>query len=175
MVLAMVSFGGRLLYKKMSATKTQPQATRVLETVTLDSVSQWEPIVLSDIEKKAGIIARQKKSQPEATLIFRKIPGKLDDKVDINKLPDEIVASFTKTLTNFTLIDKKVVDVGGFQTVLIHYKMTGSKEGTLENEIFVIPTANQTFYLTYGAKEADFAQLEGDINTLNDSFIKQVR
>ena len=167
-------FIGNSVKNRFFSKSPQEQQTQDVEDVSIELPDGWGEVKLTASDQKAAIIARRERSNPNASLIIRKIVGQLDENFDIKTLPEALVATFSTELKGFTLVDKEVKKFGGFETAQVHYKQT-TKGETFENLIVVMPTANQTFYLTFRASEDDFAEAQDDFDTIVTDFADFVK
>ncbi len=143
----------------------------IVTSVSLSYPSGWREQPLSDFDKKVNIILRLKKVSPDASFIARTVFGDLEKGFDINSLSDQTAESLAKKIQNFELSGKSVSHIGPFDAVQVLYTQVGPKDNnSYENILIIIPTQNQTFYLTFRSLEGDFSKIKSDVETITNNF-----
>ena len=155
----------------LRTTSKEVATVKVVRSVNLSYPDGWQEERLTNADVIAGILLKLRREDPEATLILRTIVGKLEEGVDINSLSDQIVAAFEKEIENFSLVEKKVSRLESFNSVDVTYKQSSSEDNkTYKNRIIIMPTKNQTFYLTFRSEDTDFEKVEADIEKVTSDF-----
>ena len=179
-VASVVILGGFFLFKdKISDTTPKNGVTNVeiVSKVDIDYPQGWTEQKLTDVDKIAGIILNLERSTPEATFILRTIVGQLEENINIDELSDEIVNKFNKEIENFDLVNKKVYRLDSLDAIEVRYKQKSEAEDNkvYENLIIIIPTKNQTFYLTFRSDESDFDKIQKDIGKISKDFVSPLK
>ena len=159
--------------------RDKPAVNQSKETAAISSVSfsypeGWQEVKLTNADKIAGLILRLKKADPESSTLVRAITGKLEKDIDIKALPGQIADTLSREAQNVTIVSKEVVRVGPYDAIKVRYKQVSKDNVTFENVMTVIPTLNQTYYLTARTKQADFSKIEADIDKLVKGFADSV-
>jgi len=155
----------------LRTTSKEVATVKVVRSVNLSYPDGWQEERLTNADVIAGILLKLRREDPEATLILRTIVGKLEEGVDINSLSDQIVAAFEKEIENFSLVEKKVSRLESFNSVDVIYKQSSSEDNKIyKNRIIIMPTKNQTFYLTFRSEDTDFEKVEADIEKVTSDF-----
>ena len=179
-VASVVILGGFFLFKDKISDLTSKNGVTNVEVVSkvdIDYPQGWTEQTLTDGDKIAGIILNLERSAPEASFILRTIVGQLEENINMNDLSDEIVDTFNQEIENFDLVSKKVYRLDSFDAIEVRYTQESEAEDNkvFENLIIIIPTKNQTFYLTFRANESDFDQIQEDIEKISKDFVGQVK
>ena len=155
----------------LRTTSKEVATVKVVRSVNLSYPDGWQEERLTNADVIAGILLKLGREDPNATLILRTIVGKLEEGVDINSLSDQIVAAFEKEIENFSLVEKKVSRLESFNSVDVIYKQSSSEDNKIyKNRIIIMPTKNQTFYLTFRSEDTDFEKVEADIEKVTSDF-----
>ena len=172
-ILAILAAGYFLFRDEIALRTTSKEVAtvKVVRSVNLSYPDGWQEERLTNADVIAGILLKLRREDPEATLILRTIVGKLEEGVDINSLSDQIVAAFEKEIENFSLVEKKVSRLESFNSVDVIYKQSSSEDNKIyKNRIIIMPTKNQTFYLTFRSEDTDFEKVEADIEKVTSDF-----
>ena len=172
-ILAILAAGYFLFRDEIALRTTSKEVAtvKVVRSVNLSYPDGWQEERLTNADVIAGILLKLGREDPEATLILRTIVGKLEEGVDINSLSDQIVAAFEKEIENFSLVEKKVSRLESFNSVDVIYKQSSSEDNKIyKNRIIIMPTKNQTFYLTFRSEDTDFEKIEADIEKMTSDF-----
>ena len=155
----------------LRTTSKEVATVKVVRSVNLSYPDGWQEERLTNADVIAGILLKLGREDPNATLILRTIVGKLEEGVDINSLSDQIVAAFEKEIENFSLVEKKVSRLESFNSVDVIYKQSSAEDNKIyKNRIIIMPTKNQTFYLTFRSEDTDFEKIEADIEKMTSDF-----
>lgn len=120
---------------------------------------------ITQADKNAGVVSEARHIDPTASVVVRIVAEALDKSFDIKSLPDQTVNSLQKSLSDFSLVSKKLTQAGKHDAVEVSYK--SSADGvTYENTTIIVPTTRKTFYITFAAKPADFAKITSDIKAI---------
>ncbi|HCM52090.1 TPA: hypothetical protein DIS56_03105 [Candidatus Saccharibacteria bacterium] len=168
-IVAVVGAGWFFIFRDNPAVN-QSKETPAISSVSFKYPEGWQTVKLTDADKIAGIILRLNKTNPESSLIIRAITGKLQKDVDFKALPGQIADTLAREAQNVTIISKDVARIGAYEAIVVRYKQVSKDNVNFENIMTVMPTLNQTFYLTARAKQADFSKIEGDSGKLSKDF-----
>ena len=179
-VASVVILGGFFLFKDKISDLTSKNGVTNVEVVSkvdIDYPQGWTEQTLTDGDKIAGIILNLEKKDPEASFILRTIVGQLEENINMSDLSDKIVDTFNQEIENFDLVSKKVYRLDSFDAIEVRYTQESEAEDNkvFENLIIIIPTKNQTFYLTFRANESDFDQIQEDIEKISKDFGGQIK
>ncbi len=172
-ILALLAAGYFLFRDEIALRTTSKEVAtvKVVRSVNLSYPDGWQEERLTNADVIAGILLKLGREGPGATLILRTIVGKLEEGVDINSLSDQIVAAFEKEIENFSLVEKKVSRLESFNSVDVIYKQSSAEDNKIyKNRIIIMPTKNQTFYLTFRSEDTDFEKIEADIEKMTSDF-----
>ena len=173
-VLLVVLAAGYFLFRDEIALRTTSKEVanvKVVRNVNLSYPDGWQEERLTNADVIAGILLKLRSEDPEATFILRTIVGKLEEGVDMDGLSDQIVAAFEKEIENFDLVEKKVSRLESFNSVEVTYKQKSSEDNkTYQSRIIIMPTKNQTLYLTFRSEDTDFEKIEADIEKMTSDF-----
>ena len=172
-ILAILAAGYFLFRDEIALRTTSKEVAtvKVVRSVNLSYPDGWQEERLTNADVIAGILLKLGREDPNATLILRTIVGKLEEGVDINSLSDQIVAAFEKEIENFSLVEKKVSRLESFNSVDVIYKQSSAEDNKIyKNRIIIMPTKNQTFYLTFRSEDTDFEKIEADIEKMTSDF-----
>ena len=175
-VLAVLAVGWFLFFREEGI----PGANKI-ETVTLSGTvfsypGNWQQLQATATEQKAGIVLKLGSANPTGSFVWRALKGKLDKDVIVSSLPDGIANSLTSEVAGTKIISKGLTKLGTKDAVKINYTRpasTGSKV-TNQNVMYVVPRPNQTDYLTFSSKVADFSKLEPGFSKILSSFVTYI-
>ena len=144
----------------------------VVKKLDLSYPSGWQEERRTKADVIVGILSKANRENPDATLIIRSITGKLEESVNVKTLTDQVADSLSKEIENFEgLVSKKAIKIKSFDAVEVRYKQKSSRDDiTYEVLQIIIPTQNQTFFLTFRSPEADFNAAQGDVEKIVDDF-----
>jgi hypothetical protein len=173
---------GIVMFNKTKAdtnTKDQNPSSQVTKIAVPPSgvvyPSGWqEAKEINSTNKQNGVISEATRNNPTALVVVRETIGSLEKDFDIKKQPDLVAASLQKELNGFKLISKSVTKVGSYDSVKINYTAPAPDELQYETAMFIIPTPNKTFYVTYQSPE-DEAEISKDIATINQAIVQYIK
>jgi hypothetical protein len=172
-VLAVVVGAGTGIYFRVRG--GDGESIRVVTAVQVPYPAGWSERPLSEADRNAGLLMGLERAEPEASFLSRTVIARLATDFDIDELADDTVAALSAEIDNFDLVSKGVSSAGPFDVVLISYRQMG-QEGLAghRNLMAIVPTPNQTFYLTLRAEEGDFRQVEREGLKIIAAFVNYV-
>ncbi len=152
------------------------ESVRVIIAVEIPYPADWSEIPLTEADTNAGLLLKVEREKPEASVLARTVIATLATDFDINDLAEETVAALSGEVDNFTLLGDSVSPVGAFDSVLISYQQKGEETSAPDYQVFmaIIPTPNQTFYLTIRAEKKDFQKIEDEGLDIINAFAANV-
>jgi len=150
------------------------ESARVVTAVQFPYPDGWEEQPLTEADRNAGLVLSLERQRPDASFLARTVITRLPADFDINQLADESETALSSEIESFELLRGSIVSVGPYDAVKLNYLQTD--EGGVEHEatMVIVPTSNQTFYLTFRADEADFRQIEDEGLEIADTFAAYV-
>src|SRR3972149_395338 len=157
---AAILFGGGFYF-------LQNRGPKLLTGVEVSYPAGWQEQALNDAERAVGILLRLSRTSPDAAVFVRTIVGVLEDGFQIQTLEDEVSRSLGASLKGFKLVSQEVVSIGSLEAVEVRYTQKDEGDNKLyEALMVVIPTPQQTFFLTFRSLEKDFSQVESEAKEL---------
>ena len=150
------------------------QSTRVVTAVQFPYPDGWDEQTLTEADRNAGLVLSLERQRPGASFLARTVITRLPADFDINQLADESEAALSSEIEGFELLRGSIVVVGPYDAVKLDYSQTGEDGAEHEATMVIIPTSNQTFYLTFRAEEADFQRIEDEGLEIADTFAAYV-
>jgi hypothetical protein len=148
---------------------------RVVTSVQIPYPEGWGEQPLTEADRNAGLLLKLDRERPEASFLARTVIARLAPDFDIDELAGDTEAALSAEIDNFDLISSSVLPIGPFDAVRIYYRQTGEEELAGHRVIMaIVPTPNQTFYLTFRAEERDFRRIEGEGLQIIDAFVNDV-
>ena len=137
---------------------------RVIIAVQVPYPEGWSERPLTDTDRNAGLLLNLERDGPEASFLARTVIATLASNFDINQLADETEIALSSEIDNFELVSTRVSPIGEFDAVRISYRQDGVGTSAPDFQVLmaIIPTPNQTFYLTTRAERKDFAKIEDE-------------
>lgn len=150
------------------------ESARVVTAVQFPYPVGWNEQPLTEADRNAGLVLSLEKRQLGAAFLARTVITRLPEDFDINQLAEESEAALSSEIESFELLRRSVVSVGVYDAVKLNYLQTD--EGGVEHEatMVIIPTSNQTFYLTFRAEAKDFQKMEDEGLQIADTFAAYV-
>jgi hypothetical protein len=152
------------------------ESIRVIIAVQIPYPAGWSEEPLTEADRDAGLLLKLERERPEASFLARTVIATLATDFDINELADDTEAALSAEIENFQLVRKSVSPIGPFDAVRISYRQEG--EGTFAPDyqvlMAIVPTPNQTFYLTLRAEKKDFRKIEDEGLYIIDAFASDV-
>ena len=151
------------------------ESIRVVTAVQMPYPDGWGEQPLTEPDKNAGLLLSLERDRPEASFLARTVVAILAPDFDINQLADDTEAALSAEIENFDLLSKSVTPIGPFDAVRISYRQ--SDESTLTDRqvlMTIVPTANQTFYLTFQAGKESFFSIEDEGSEITNTFVSYV-
>ena len=151
-------------------------SVRVIIGVEITYPAGWSEVPLTTDDTNAGLLLKVDREKPEASFLARTVIATLATDFDINQLAEETVAALNAEVDNFTLLSDSVSKVGAFDAVLISYLQKGEGTSAPDYRVFmaIVPTPNQTFYLTTRAEKKDFSKVEDEGLAIINAFATNV-
>ncbi len=151
------------------------ESVRVVTAVRITYPAGWNEQALSEADRNAGLMLKLQRQGPAASFLARTVIARLAPDFDINQLASQTQAALSSEIQNFDLLSKDVSAIGPYNAVKIYYRQTG-QTGTADYQtlVAIIPTANQTFYLTFRAEKSDFPKIEDEGLQIANDFAKFV-
>ena len=151
-------------------------SVRVIIAVDIAYPADWSEVPLTQDDSNAGLLLKVEREKPEASFLARTVIATLATDFDINQLADETVAALNAEVDNFTLLGDSVSPVASFDAVLISYQQKGEEISAPDYQVFmaIVPTPNQTFYLTLRAEKKDFKGIEDEGLDIINAFAANV-
>lgn len=160
----------------VARTKGATPAQTAIAPSGIEYPSSWtEASQMSTTDERAGVISEAAQESTSTTVIVRKVAEELPKDFNINTLPSQIVASLTKGVGGFHLISDNVIQVQSYNTIQIDYTSTGNANKTLMNEMYIIPTQTNTFYITYTNSKGLISESQSDITNINTSIATYIK
>jgi len=150
------------------------ESARVVTAVQFPYPDGWDEQPLTAADRSAGLVLSLERQRPGASFLARTVITRLPADFDINQLADDSEAALSTEIPSFELLRGSIVSVGPYDAVKLNYLQTDA--GGLDHEatMVIIPTSNQTFYLTFRSEESDFRQIEDDGLEITDTFAAYV-
>ena len=152
------------------------ESIRVVTSVQLSYPDGWSEQPLTEADRNVGLLLSLERERPEASFLARTIIARLAPDFDINELADDTVTALSAEIDNFDLVSKSASPIGPFDAVRIYYRQEGEGTFAADHQVLmaIVPTPNQTFYLTLRAEKDDFRQVEDDGLRIIDDFVAHI-
>ncbi len=156
------------------------ESVRVVTAVQIPNPDGWSEQTLTEADRNAGLLLSLERDRPQASFLARTVVARLTPDFDINQLADDTEAALSTEIENFDLLSKSVTPIGPFDAVRISYRQTGESGLTdrqvLDRQVLmtIVPTANQTFYLTFQAEQESFLAIEDEGSEITTTFVAYV-
>jgi hypothetical protein len=149
------------------------ESIRVVTGVQFPYPQGWTEQPLADVDRSAGLMLKLERERPDASFLARTVIARLAADFDINGLAGDTEAALSAEIEGFDLVSRDVTRLGPYDAVRISYRQSG--DGADHQTLMVIvPTPNQTFYLTLRAEKAQFRQIESDGSRIINDFVTYV-
>ena len=151
------------------------ESIRVVTAVQIPYPDGWSEQPLTDADRNAGLLLTLERDGPDASFLARTVIAGLAPDFDVNQLADDAGAALSAEIENFDLLSKSVVPIGPFDAVRISYRQADER-GFSDHQVLmtIVPTPNQTFYLTFRAEREDFLAVEDEGLEITDTYIAYV-
>ncbi len=150
------------------------ESVRVIIAVQIAYPAGWSEEPLTEADSNAGLLLKLDRERPEASFLARTVIATVATDLDINQLADETEAALSTEIENFQLVETRVSPIGSFDAVQIYYRQTAVEGPGHKVLMAIIPTPNQTFYLTLRAENNDFWKIEDEGLAIIDAFASNV-
>ncbi len=150
-------------------------SARVVTGVQFPYPDGWTEEALTEADKQAGLLLKLQHDDPPASFLARTVLGALPEDFDINALADDSERALRAEIENFELDEKTVTRFGSYDAVEIRYRQIGAgADEDYEVLMVIVPTGNQTFYLTLRALEEEFGVVEAQGIDIVRTFVSYV-
>ena len=148
---------------------------RVVTAVQIPNPDGWSEQPLTEADRNAGLLLNLERDRPQASFLARTVVARLAPDFDINQLAVDTQAALSTEIDNFDLLSTSVTPIGPFDAVRISYRQTG-ESGLAGRQVLmtIVPTANQTFYLTFQAGKESFLAIEDEGSEITNTFVTYV-
>jgi hypothetical protein len=151
-------------------------AIRVITGVQFPYPAGWAEQPLSADDKKAGLVLRVERENPAASFLARTVVAPVVPELDVSKLASDTEAALKGQIEGFQSLSKEVVTIGGYQAAEITYRQANGKPSDdFTVRMTIIPTTNQTFYLTLRSPTDQFTGVNTDGHKMAEDFATYVR
>lgn len=151
------------------------ESIRIVTAVQIPYPDSWSEQPLTEADGNAGLLLKLERERPEASFVARTVIAGLALDFDLNQLADDTEAALSAEIENFDLLSKSVVPIGPFDAVRITYRQADDVGLTAHQVLMtIVPTSNQTFYLTFRAERADFLEIEDEGSEIIDTYMAYV-
>lgn len=145
----------------------QNRGPKILTGVEVSYPDGWQEQTLDDAERTVGILLRLSRTSPDATVFVRTIIGALEEGFLIQTLEDAVSRSLSESLKGFKLVSKGIINLASLEALEVRYTQKDEGDGKLyEVLLVVIPTPQQSFFLTFRSLEKDFSRIEPEVKEL---------
>jgi hypothetical protein len=175
LILVLTATAASLLGIYLWRQGSDEESIRVVTGLQFPYPEGWTEQPLSDADKNAGLVLMVNSEQPTGSFLARTVIGQPAADLDMNKLAGDTEAALAGEIQGFELISKEVTVIGGFQAVQIDYRQdSADPPGGHRVRMTIIPTANQTFYLTTRAARSDFNDISDESRKIVEDFMAYV-
>lgn len=164
LVVLVIIFVVWFVFIKADKPAVKSQDIPTITGVSINHPNSWQVKKLSKAEVDAGIIAKLSKTSPDTSFILRTLRGKLAADFSIKTLPDQLVTIFKEQKPGFELTEKKLTTLGKYEAVQLRYSFKND-----DYLMSVLPTPNNTYYLTFWAKKGQLTPSLPEIDQINSS------
>lgn len=144
---------------------------RLITSAPIALPDGWQDQAPTQPERRIGVMRKLQHANPPGNVVFRAVRTELAEDFSVQNLPNDLEKSFKREIANFSLVSKSTTKVGEHDAAQIRYReQTSRQRGQYETVMVVIPTDQQTFYVSFRSPVANFTQTEDDISRILDSF-----
>jgi hypothetical protein len=158
--------------KPSTLQSTSNERTSNVNGYAIKYPKSWYPINIGSQDSNDGVVLKLARKSPQASFVWRMLGGEVGKDVKVSELPDQVATSLAKELPGFKLVSKGTTKLGEFDAAEVRYKQNGTGEkakDVFENKMYIVPRTENTYYLTIGAKDGEFAKVEASANKILDS------
>jgi hypothetical protein len=119
----------------------------------------WTRVTPSTADRSRGVIAAVAHRRPAATVIVRRIRGRLTGRIDLAAIGAAAQAALAKSTTGFEPVNRTVVRVSDADAAELVWDETGKDGATFRSTMLIVPTRNESFYVTLRCSRADAAAI----------------
>lgn len=141
--------------------------TVVVTSVTIEPPAGWVVTPLTEADQGAGLILKLDNVDHEASFLGRMVVAHVGEDFNITQLGVDTEAALLRDIEGVTITSNDVVQLGDFEAVKVVYRQAATARGDDDAESFrtsmvIVPTENQTFYLTLRSPSDAPRSLEAD-------------
>lgn len=136
--------------------------------------ASWDEEPRTPADETAGLLLKLERPDAEASFLIRRAAGRLEPGFSLDALASQTEAALKAEIENLKLLENRRYRDGSLDVVEISYLQDRSPEN-FRVVLLVIPTEEQTFYVTSRAAENGFQKVEKDVREMNRDFIRYVR
>ena len=127
--------------------------------------SGWSPLPLSTQDQSADVILKAGKAKPSASVVVRRIRGKLTAGVDLGSVGATVEATLRTSVEGFEPIDRSTTRIGGHDAVRLAWRERGRDGGVDRSTLLILTTAKSSYYFTLRAADAEYGAVrdEGEL------------
>jgi hypothetical protein len=139
-----MAIGGAYLWRQGE----DDESVRVITGVQFPYPSGWTEQPLTPDDRNAGLVLRLEHGDPAASFLARTVIARLPEGLDMTELGAQTEAALAAEVEGFELVSTEIVTVGDYQGAEITYAQTDEDPAGHWVRMTIVPTENQTFYLT---------------------------
>lgn len=150
-------------------------STRVVTGVQFPYPDGWSEQTLTNADRQAGLVLSLDHRQPDASFLARTVIAALPQDFDITALENNTIEALNADVNGFELARSAISRIGPYEALTIEYRQP-DEEGLSEHRVLmaIIPTPNQTYYLTLRAETDDFRRIEDEGLEIVETFVTYV-
>jgi hypothetical protein len=156
------------------AIRSTPDEAVVVTAIRVQTPDGWSETPLTDADRGAGLLLKLENTDAQASFLARSVVARLDEGFSIEQLATDTEAAIERELDTAYGVSSGIIQFGESQAVEVLYRQPVQVEDedpvTYQTRMVIIPTENQTFYLTLRAPASTFDSIAGD----GDQIMQQV-
>lgn len=151
-----------------------PTSTQSAEKTALSYPAGWDELPVSKADEETGVLLKLRRADPPAEFQLRGVVGQVDDSITIEALARQTEKALKSELEGLESVKASTTTIGG--TELAHLRYVQQEEGDPRflNDMYILPTANQTFYLTFRYREATEKDLAADRSAIIEKLVDYI-
>lgn len=148
---------------------------RVVTGVQFPYPTGWSEQQLTEADRNAGLMLQLDKQAPEASFLARTVIARTPADLDLSGLAAATEEALAAEVDGFQLVSSELVEYGERRVVEVTYQQAGNDPGeTHRIRMTILPSENQTFYLTFRAAAGDFDAVADDGQQIVEDFVTYV-
>lgn len=132
----------------------------VMGTVSLPP--GWRRLPVPSDDRAAGVVFEAGRSEPAASIVVRRVRGRLAPDFEVEELAEETEAALAAEIEGFEPLDRALTSVASRDAVRLVWRQAAAGGVAFRSTMLILPTPREAFYFTLRAVAAEYRAVQAD-------------